>query len=97
MYVVVSNNGSSTYNLNYIVCFKRFLLVDVCYIIYGGFQIKFIKLVADIVYTRLKRKSWFFAKTQSVLYHWGLGMFYTKMMNSSFHLYRCGKPPQPYR
>jgi hypothetical protein len=66
MYVVISNNGNSTYNLSYIVCFKRFLLVGVCYISYRGFQIKFIKLVANIVYTRLERKSWFIAKTQLV-------------------------------
>jgi hypothetical protein len=33
-----------------------FLIVGVCYIIYGGFQTKFYKLVAVIVYARLKRK-----------------------------------------
>jgi hypothetical protein len=66
MYVVIPNNGTPMYNLSCIVCFKCFLLVSVCYINYGGFQIKFIKLVAVIFYARLKRKSWFFAKTQSV-------------------------------
>jgi hypothetical protein len=29
-------------------------------------------------------------KTQLVLYHWGLSMFYTKAVNLSFHLCRCG-------
>jgi hypothetical protein len=50
MYVVVSNNETSTYKLNCVVCFKCFLLVGVFYIIYGGFKQKFIKLVAVIVY-----------------------------------------------
>jgi hypothetical protein len=44
MYVVVSNNGTFTYKLSYIVCFKCFLLVDVCYISYEGFQIKVYKI-----------------------------------------------------
>jgi hypothetical protein len=64
MYVVVSNSGTSMYNLNCIVCF---LLVDVYCISYRYLQKqKFIKLVAVIVYVRLKMKSWFFAKTQSI-------------------------------
>jgi len=51
MYVVVSNNGTSTYKLCCIVCFKCFLLVGVCYISYGGFQTKvYKKLMAVIVY-----------------------------------------------
>jgi hypothetical protein len=29
-------------------------------------------------------------KTQLVLYHWGLSMFYTKTVNSLFHLCGCG-------
>jgi hypothetical protein len=58
--------GTSTYGSNYIVCFKRFLVVGVRYISYGGFQTKFYKLVAVIVCARLKRKSWFIAKTQLV-------------------------------
>jgi hypothetical protein len=49
-------NGTSTHGSNYIVCFKHFLIVGVCYISYGGFQTKFYKLVAIIVYARLKRK-----------------------------------------
>jgi hypothetical protein len=43
------------YESNYIVCFKCFLIVGVCYISYGGFQTKVYKLVAVIVYARLKR------------------------------------------
>jgi hypothetical protein len=48
--------GTSTYESNYIVCFKCFLIVDVCYISYGGFQTKVYKLIAVIVYARLKKK-----------------------------------------
>jgi hypothetical protein len=44
MYVIVSNNGTSTYKLSYIVCFKCFLLVSVCYISYEGFQTKVYKI-----------------------------------------------------
>jgi hypothetical protein len=33
-------NGTPTYESNYIVCFKYFLIVGVCYISYGGFSIK---------------------------------------------------------
>jgi hypothetical protein len=44
MYVVFSNNGTSTYKLNCVVCFKCFLLVGVRYIRYGDFQIKFYKI-----------------------------------------------------
>jgi len=55
-------NGTSTYGSNYIVCFKCFLIVGVCYISYRGFQTKFYKLVAVIVYTRLKRKVGSFGK-----------------------------------
>jgi hypothetical protein len=58
--------GTSIYIHSYIVCFKFFLLVGVCYISYGGFQIKVYKLEAITVYARLKRKSWFFAKIQLV-------------------------------
>jgi len=50
MYVDVSNNGTSMHMLSCVVCFKCFLLVGVCYISYGGFQTKVIKLVAVIVY-----------------------------------------------
>jgi hypothetical protein len=49
-------NGTPTYGSNYIVCFKCFLIVGVRYISYGVFQTKFYKLVAVIVYVRLKRK-----------------------------------------
>jgi len=64
MYVVISHNGTSTYNLSCIVYFKCFLLVGVCCISYGDFQIKVYKLVDVIVYARLKKiKSGFFAKT----------------------------------
>jgi uncharacterized membrane protein len=49
-------NGTSTYGSNYIVCFKCFLIVGVCYISYGGFQTKCYKLVAVIVYARQKKK-----------------------------------------
>jgi len=63
-----------------------------------GFQTKVYKLVAVIVYARLKMKSWFFAKTQWIVYLWGLSVFiYAKTVGSLFHLYGCGKPPQPYR
>jgi hypothetical protein len=58
--------GTFTYGYNYIVCFKCFLIVGICYISYEGFQAKVYKLVAVIVYARLKRKSLFFAKTQVV-------------------------------
>jgi hypothetical protein len=44
MYVVVSNNDTSTYKLSCVVCFKCFLLVGVCYISYGGFQTKVYKI-----------------------------------------------------
>jgi hypothetical protein len=44
MYVVVSNNGTSTYKLSCIVCFECFLSVGVCYISYGGFQTKVYKI-----------------------------------------------------
>jgi hypothetical protein len=57
MYVVVSNNETSTYMVSCVVCFKCFLLVGVCYISYGGFQIKVYKLVAVIVYAGLEKKS----------------------------------------
>jgi len=55
-------NGTSTYVSNYIVCFKCFLIVSVRYISYGGFQTKVYKLIAVIVYARLKWKSWFIVK-----------------------------------
>jgi hypothetical protein len=48
--------GTSIYVRSYIECFKCFLLVGVCYISYGDFQTKVYKLVAVIVYARLKRK-----------------------------------------
>jgi hypothetical protein len=48
--------GTSTYESNYIVCFKCFLIVGVRYISYGGFQTKVYKLVDVIVYARLERK-----------------------------------------
>jgi len=54
MYVVISHNGTSTYNLSCIVCFKCFLLVGVCCISYGSFQTKVYKLVAVVVYARVK-------------------------------------------
>jgi len=44
MYVVVSNNGTSTYKLSCVVWFKCFLLVSVYYISYGGFQTKAYKI-----------------------------------------------------
>jgi accessory gene regulator protein AgrB len=59
----------STYGSNYIVCLKCFLIVGVRYISYGGSQTKVHKLIAVLVYARLKRKSWFIAKTQLVSYH----------------------------
>jgi hypothetical protein len=52
----VQANGTPTYGSNYIVYFKCFLIVGVCYISYGGFQTKFYKLVTVIVNVRLKRK-----------------------------------------
>jgi hypothetical protein len=87
--------GTSTYGSNYIVCFKCFLIVGVCYISYGGFQTKVYKLVVVIVYARLKRKSWFIAKTQFNITK--VSVLSNETVNSSFHLYGCGKPPQPYR
>jgi hypothetical protein len=60
-----------------------FLLVGVCYISYEDFQIKVYKLVAVIVYARLKMKSWFFAKTQWIVYLWGLSVIiYAKTVGS---------------
>jgi hypothetical protein len=57
MYVVVSNNGTSTYKLNCVVCFKCFRLVDVCYISYGGFQTKVYKIGSCYsVYLTKKKK-----------------------------------------
>jgi hypothetical protein len=44
MYVVSSNNETSTYKLSCIVCFKCLLLISVCYIRYRGFQIKVYKI-----------------------------------------------------
>jgi hypothetical protein len=44
MYVVVSNNETSTYKLSCVVCFKYFLVVGVRYISYGGFQTKAYKI-----------------------------------------------------
>jgi hypothetical protein len=44
MYVDFSNNGTSTYKLSCVVCFKYFLLVGVCYISYRGFQTKVYKI-----------------------------------------------------
>jgi len=82
--------GTSTYASNYIICFKCFLIIGVRYISYGDFQTKFNKLVAVIVYARLKKRSWFIPKTQLVQYHWGLGMFYMEMVGSQFHQCKCG-------
>jgi hypothetical protein len=87
--------GTSTYGSNYIVCFKCFLIFGVRYISYQGFQTKFYKFVAVIVYASLKRKSWFIAKTQFNITE--VSVLYTKTMNLLFHLYGCDKPPQPYR
>jgi hypothetical protein len=58
MYVVVSNNGISTYKLSCVVCFKCFLLVGVCYISYGGFQTKVYKIGGyySVRMTKKKRK-----------------------------------------
>jgi hypothetical protein len=44
MHVVVSNNGTSTYKLSCVVCFKCFLLVGVYYISYKSFQTKIYKI-----------------------------------------------------
>jgi hypothetical protein len=45
MYVVVSNNGTSTYiSLSCIVCFQCFLIVGVYYISYESFQTKVYKI-----------------------------------------------------
>jgi hypothetical protein len=44
MYVVVSNNGTSTYKLSYVLWFKCFLLASVYYISYEGFQTKIYKI-----------------------------------------------------
>jgi hypothetical protein len=83
MYVDISNNGTSTYKLNCVVCFKCFLIASVCYISYECFLIKVYKLVAIIVYAWLEKKSWFFAKTQWIVYLWGLSVFiYAKMVGS---------------
>jgi len=63
--------------------FKCFLLAGVCYISYGGFQKKVIKLVAVIVYAWLEEKSWFFVKSQWIVYLWGLSVFiYAKTVGS---------------
>jgi len=47
---------TSIYVRSFLVCFKCFLLIGVCYISYRGFQTKVYKLVAVIVYARLKKK-----------------------------------------
>jgi len=62
--------GTSIYVYSYIVCFKCFLNSQ-CLLcqLWGFFKQNFIKSVAVIGYARLKMKSWFFAKTQSILYH----------------------------
>jgi hypothetical protein len=61
VYVVASKPlellRATTYRSNYIICFKCFLIVNVRYISYGVFQTKAYKLVAVIVYARLKKKS----------------------------------------
>jgi hypothetical protein len=44
MYVDFSNNGTSTYKLSCVVCFKYFLLVGICYISYRSFQTKIYKI-----------------------------------------------------
>jgi hypothetical protein len=44
MYVVVSNNETFKYKLSYVICFKCFLLVGVCYISYEVFQTKVYKI-----------------------------------------------------
>jgi hypothetical protein len=44
MYVVVSNNGTSTYVFNCVVCFKFFSVVGVLYISYGGVKKKIYKI-----------------------------------------------------
>jgi hypothetical protein len=63
--------------------FKCFLIVGVRYISYEGFQTKVYKLVAVIVYAGLEKKSWLFAKTQWIVYLWGLSVFiYAKTVGS---------------
>jgi hypothetical protein len=83
---------TSIYVHSCIVCFNVFLKVGVYGISYTCFQkinvIK-IKWVAIIIYVK-QRKSWFFAKSQWIVYYWGLDMFYTETVNSFFHLYGCG-------
>jgi hypothetical protein len=75
--------GTSIYVRSYIVCFKCFLLVSVCYISYKDFQTKVYKLVAVIVYARLKKKSWLFVKTQWIVYLRGFSVFiYAKTVGS---------------
>jgi hypothetical protein len=64
--------------------FKCFLLAGVCYISYGGFQTKVYKIGGcySVRETKVK-KSWFFAKTQWIVYLWGLSVFiYVKTMGS---------------
>jgi hypothetical protein len=59
MYVDVSNNGTSTYMLSCVVCFKCFLLVGVCCISYENFQTKVYKIGNCYSVRMTKRRSWF--------------------------------------
>jgi hypothetical protein len=67
MYAVVSNNVTSMYKSQLHSMLKMFSISRcLLYQLWGFFKQKFIKLVAIIVHARLKRKSWFFVKNQSV-------------------------------
>jgi len=58
----------------------------------GIFKQKFIKLVAVIVYARLERKVNSLRKL-SQFNITEVSVLCTETVNSSFHLYRCDKPP----
>jgi hypothetical protein len=89
--------GTSIYVHSYIVYFKCFLLVGVCYIIYRGFfKQKSIKLVAVITYARLERIVGSLQKL-SQFNTTEVSVLCTETVNSFFHLYECGIPSQPYR
>jgi len=67
MYVVVSNNGTSTYKSQLHSMLKMFSISQcLLYQLLEFFKQMFMKLVAVITLARLKMKNWFFAKTQSV-------------------------------
>jgi hypothetical protein len=97
MYAVVSNNGTSTYNLSCIVCFKCFLIIGVYCISYKCFQRQ--KFIIGSCYSVHKTK-----KEKLVLCEKSVNSI---LLRSRYILYRDDElilspihmwlPPQPYR